>query len=87
MAAVRDAGSASAGSSWRSARSTDRLADIDHPPVPVAEQVHAGMVGNGLRLRPWAGRDGHRAILGRSGNTSVAAGSSLARLDKRAANA
>src|SRR4029453_3427832 len=42
----------------------DRLADIDHPPVPVAEQVHAGMVGNRLRLRPRAGRDGHAAILG-----------------------
>ena len=56
----------------------DRLADIDHPPVPVAEQVHAGMVGNGLRLRPWAGRDAHRAILGRCGNSSVAAGSSSA---------
>src|SRR4029450_12915178 len=41
----------------------DRLADIDHPPVPVLEQVHARMVGNRLRLRSWAGRDGHTAIL------------------------
>ena len=42
----------------------DRLADVDDPPVAVTEQVHAGMVGDRLRLRSWAGRHGHTAILG-----------------------
>ena len=63
MAAVRGCRLRTAGSSWPSACAA-RSPCRHHPPVPVTEEVDAGMVGNRLGLRPWAGRDGHAAILG-----------------------